>query len=119
MNHMMYADDLCVLSPSVSGLKKLTDCCAMYGNMFNITYNANKSFYMLIDKPWGKKNIQPIVINNQTLLHTEKCKYLGHIANNNLTDDNDIARQKRYIYAQANVLATKFYFLCNSTIKTI
>ena len=28
MNHMMYADDLCVFSPSVAGLRKLTDCCA-------------------------------------------------------------------------------------------
>ena len=36
-----------------------------------------------------------------------KCKYLGHIINNNLTDDDDIARQKRCLYAQANVLARK------------
>ena len=49
MNHMMYADDLCVFSPSVAGLRKLTDCCAEYGNMFDTTYNANKSFCMIID----------------------------------------------------------------------
>ena len=116
MNHMMYANDLCVFSPSVSGLRKFTDCFAEYGNMFDITYNANKSFCMVIDNKLGdKKNIHPLVINNQTLPHTEKCKYLGHIINNNFTDD--IARQKRCIYAQANVLATKFY-LSNSTIKT-
>ena len=117
MSHIMYADDLCVFSPSVSGLGKPTDCCAEYDNMFDIIYNANKSFCMVIDnKPGDKKNIHPVVINNQTLPHTEKCKYLGHIINNNLTDD-DIARQKRCIYAQANILARKFY-LCNSTIKT-
>ena len=73
---------------------------------------------MVIDnKPEDKKNIHPVVINNHTLPHTEKCKYLGHIINNNLTDDDDIARQKRCIYAQANVLARKFN-LCNNTIKT-
>ena len=114
MNHIMYADDLCVFSPSVAGLRKLTDCCAKYSNMFDITYNANTSFCMVIDnKTEGKKNIHPVVINNHTLPHTEKCKYLGHIINNNLTD----ARQKRCIYAQANVSARKFY-LCNSTAKT-
>ena len=107
-----------VFSPSVAGLRKLTDCCAKYGNIFVITYNANKSFCMVIDnKPEDKNNIHPVVINNHTLPHTEKCKYLGHIINNNLTDDDDIARQKRCIYAQANVLARKFN-LCNSTIKT-
>ena len=30
MNHMMYADDLYDFSPSVAGLRKLTDCCAEY-----------------------------------------------------------------------------------------
>ena len=35
---------------------------------------------------------------------------------NNLTDDDDIARQKRCLYAQANVLARRFC-LCNISIK--
>ena len=83
-----------------------------------LTYNANKSFCMVIDnKPRDKKNIHPVVMNNHTLPYTEKYKYLGHIINNNLTDDDDIARQKRCIYAQANALARKFN-LCNSSIKT-
>ena len=50
------------------------------------------------------------------LIHTTKCKYLGHIINNNLTDDDDIVRQKRCLYAQANVLARKFC-LCNISTK--
>ena len=62
MNHMMYADDLCVFSPSVSGLRKLTDCSADFGNMFDITYNANKSFFMVID-------------NKATLILSETKKY--------------------------------------------
>ena len=111
-------DMMCVFSPSVAGLRKLTDCCAEYGNMFDITYNANKSFCMVIDnKSRDKNNIHPVVINNHTLPYNEKCKYLGHIINNNLTDDDDIARQKIYICAQANALARTFY-LCNSSIKT-
>ena len=106
MNHMMYADDLCVFSPSVAGLRKLSDCCVKYGNMFDITYNANKSFCMFIDNKLREKNYYyPVVINNHTLI------------NNNLTDDDDIARQKRCIYAQANALARTFY-LCNNSIKT-
>ena len=49
MNHMMYADDLCVFSPSVAGLRKLTDCCAEYSNMFDITYKpTNLSVWLLI-----------------------------------------------------------------------
>ena len=37
INHLVYADDFCIFSPSVAGLGKLTDCCAKYGELFNIT----------------------------------------------------------------------------------
>ncbi|KAK2170763.1 hypothetical protein NP493_1143g01029 [Ridgeia piscesae] len=109
----MYADDLCIFSPRVAGLRKLTDCCANYGELFNITYNAKKSFCMVIDnKPQDMKSSHCIHLSNHPLPYTTKCKYLGHIINNNLTDDDDIARQKRCLYAQANVLARKCC-LCN------
>ena len=52
------------------------------------------------------KNIHPVVINNHTLPHAEKCKYLGHIINNNLTDDDDIARQKRLKLKQLYLIHT-------------
>ena len=111
INHLMYADDLCIFSPSVAGLRKLTDCCAKYGELFNnciITYNAKQLFCMVIDnKPQDRKNVHCIHLDNHPLPYTTKCKYLGHIINNNLTDDDDIARQKRCLYAQANVLARK------------
>ena len=87
-----------VCLPSVSGLRKLPNCYAKYNNMFDITYNANKYYCMVIDnKPQYKKNIHPVAVNNHTLLHTKKCKYLLHIINYNLTDNDDIARQKRCI----------------------
>ena len=50
MNHMTYADDLCV-----SRLRKLTNRFAEYVNMFDITYNANKSFCMVIDNKRTRK----------------------------------------------------------------
>ena len=119
INHLMYADDLCIFSPSVSGLRKLTNCCEKYGDIFNITYNVNKSYCMVIDnKPQTMKYTHPVILNNNVLPYTTKCKYLGHIINNNLTDDDDIARQKICFYAQANVLARKFRF-CSSGIKNV
>ena len=113
----MYADDLCIFSPSVAGLRKHTDSCAKYGELFYITYNAKKSFYMVIDsKPQDIKTVHCIHVNNHPLPYTTKCKYLGHIINNNLTDDDDIARQNRYLYVQANLLARKVC-LCNISTK--
>ena len=116
INHLMYADDLYIFSPSVAGLRKLTDCCDKYGELLNVTYNAKMSFCMVINnKPQDMKNVHCIHLNNHPLPYNTKCKYLAHIINNNLTDDDDIAKQKRCLYAQANVLARKY---CPDNIST-
>ena len=74
---------------------------------------------MVIDnKPQNMKYSHPGTLNNNVLPYTTKCKYLGHIINNNLTDDGDIARQKICFYAHANVLARTFSF-CSSRIKNV
>ena len=75
-------------------------------------YYYNKSYCMVIDnKSQNMKYTHPVTLNNNVLPYTTKCKYLGHIINNNLTDEDDIARQKIYFDAHANVLARKFRFL--------
>ena len=79
---------------------------------FDLTYNVNKSFCMVIDnKPMDKKNIHPVVINNHTLPYTEKCKCLGHIINNNLTDDDDIARQKKMYLCTGKCVSQKILLM--------
>ena len=55
------------------------NCCEKYGDIFNITYNVNKSYCMVID----------------VLPYTTKCKYLGHIINNNLID---VSLYYRFVY---------------------
>ena len=46
--------------------------------MFPITYNVNKSYCIDINnKRQDKKTIHHVAINNHTLSHTTKSKYLG------------------------------------------
>ena len=69
--------------------------------MFIITYYVNKSYCMVIDKkPQDMKYIHPVALNNIVSPYTTICKYVGHIINNNPTDDDDIARQKISFYAE-------------------
>ena len=92
----------------------------MYGELFNNTSNVNKSNCMVIEsKPQEMKNIHCVNLNNRPLLYyTTKYKYMSHIINHNLTDDDDIAIQKRCLYAQVNVLAQTFC-LCSPSTKII
>ena len=43
-----------------------------------------------------------------TLPYTDSYKYLGHIVNSSLTDDADIMKQTRSLYARANMIIWKF-----------
>ena len=43
LNHLMYADDIVLLSPSAKGLQRLVDRCAAYGDIHDIKCNHAKT----------------------------------------------------------------------------
>ena len=45
-------------------------------------------------------------------------KYLGHIICNDLTDDDDMMRQRRQLYAQGNVISRRFH-MCSVEVKNM
>jgi len=48
INHLMYAGDLVILSPSVSGLFELMQVCGLYGLNHVIKYNSKKSAVLIL-----------------------------------------------------------------------
>ena len=44
LNHLCYADDLCLISLSSAGMQKLLNLCSKYAVDHSLTYNAKKSF---------------------------------------------------------------------------
>ena len=47
VNHLLYADDLVVFSPSISGLQKLLKLCDEFAVSHDIKYNSNKSTLLI------------------------------------------------------------------------
>ena len=43
-----------------------------------------------------------VVLNDETLTRVNECKYLGHVLTEDLSDDDDMARQFKIIYAHEN-----------------
>ena len=43
INHLMYADDLVVMAPSVAGLSKLLRICELFGASHDMIFNQKKS----------------------------------------------------------------------------
>ena len=47
INHLMYVDDLVILSPSISGLSELMHVCRLYELNHDIKYNSKKSAVLI------------------------------------------------------------------------
>ena len=117
INHIMFADDLVLVSPSTHGLSKLISECTKYGIECDILFNPKKSAVMFLKPDYMSKiKLPEFKINNEKIEVVEKYTYLGHIICNTLSDNLDIARQRKSIYAQGNSLLRKFY-MCSVDVK--
>ena len=97
----MHADDLVLLSPSAIGLSLLLSLCSAYGIEHDIKYNSAKSNVMISRCNKMKYiRIPNFVLNNVLLTRVTKYKHLGHCISDDLSGDDDMARQHRQIYAQ-------------------
>ena len=117
INHLMYADDLVLISPSTRGLFKLIAECQKYGLEFDILYNPLKSAVMFFKpKCMNNINMPTFKICNENIKVENKYTYLGHILTDSLSDDLDILRQRKKIYSQGNNIRRKFY-MCSLDVK--
>ena len=117
INHLMYADDLVLISPSSRGLQGLLDVCSAFGISHDVKYNGSKSAVMCCKSQLLKDvKVPTFRIGSTPLPFTDKVKYLGHIVTKDLTDDADIQRQNRVLFSQGNVLLRKFH-MCSTDVK--
>ena len=85
INHMIYADDLVVLSPYSAGLQQLLGVCSKYGMMFDIKFNSKKSVVMISRvKDDQKLTFPSFLLTGEVLEVVNKFKYLGHIIRGDL-----------------------------------
>ncbi len=117
VNHLMYADDFVVLSPSSSGLQQLLTICSVNSADNDIKYNANKSAVLICRTKEDQTLNFPVfklVDNNLEIFH--EVKHLGHIITDKMTDDDNIYRQCCKMYAQAKIFACGSS-LCSDVVK--
>ena len=109
VNHLKFADDICVFSPSISGLQCLLNICGDYVAEHEIIFNCNKTIGVLFSP---KKYKQPapsnVFLNGVRVQFLDQVKYLGVWINASLKDDDDIQRQVKSLYCAANKLRGTF-----------
>ncbi len=115
INHIMYADDLALISPSVKGLRNLIKICEQIGDMLDLNFNARKSMIMIFSND-KDVYLPKISLDGNILQIVDETKYLGCILSNKFQDNLDIERQKCKIYALCNTINRRFY-MCNYETK--
>ena len=117
VNHLMYADDLVIFSPSTAGLQSLLNLCSEYGLQNDIKYNSTKSQVMIVRSKDDKGVSFPdFHLSGSKVSICDEYKYLGHYFTCDLKDDKDISRQRSKLYSQGNILARKFS-MCSPDVK--
>ena len=98
-----YADDLILLSASLSHLQRMLNICIEIGTKLDIMFNANKSFLFKIGKVWNEKLVC-LRLGGQTIQWTDNLKYLGiHFVSSKVLKF-DVSDKIRKFYAAANAI---------------
>ena len=117
VNHLMYADDIVLLSPSATGLSLLLHVCGKYGLDHDIRFNSKKSAVIIFRNSSVKDfSFHSFEMNGESIKEVPFVKYLGHVISADMKDDLDIMRQCRQLYAQGNALARRFH-MCSDNVK--
>lgn len=120
INHIMYADDSCVIAPSPKSLQKLLNICDTFARDNCVLYNEKKSKCMVF-KPQGCKitRFPSFYLNGKVLKYTSCHKYLGVLISDDCSDDQDIKRQLKALYVRGNMLCHKFRYCSDGIKKTL
>ena len=89
-NHMLYADNLCVIAPSPRGLQSLLDICSKYGFEIDMLCNPAKSSCLVVEPSRFQLKCPDVYINNNKLDYVGNVKYVGVIMCDDMKDDEDM-----------------------------
>ena len=108
---MIYADDLCVISLSSSGLQSLLNICTDYCQLHDLTFNAKKSVCMFFRSSVNKQcGLANILISGTMCEFANKVKYVSVMINSSLKTTIDLKRQTRNFYSRDNLLIRNFRY---------
>jgi len=117
INHLMFADDICVFCPSVHWLQRMLVVCQANAKSHGIIFNSNKTVCMTIKAKSANSAATPLLkLGGQYVKSVDQYKHLGIVIDTELSDDKDIQRQLLYQYCAANKLPASFS-RCSNAVK--
>ena len=97
VNHLSYANDLCLICLSSAGMQTLLNVCSKYATEHSLSYNANKSYSLCFKATIIKFKRPTLHIGQINIPNVTDCRYLG-ITTSVKNCDLDLKRQMRKCY---------------------
>ena len=74
---IMYADDVCLLAPTLKSMQSLLDICSDYAKHWCIRFNETKTKVMYFGKGFKHFSCLPLLLNSKPIKFVTEWKYLG------------------------------------------
>lgn len=100
-----YADDLTLVSPSVSGLQHMVHECEKFGKEYDILFNSSKSKAICFG---SSKNVALINVNGKNLPWLPSVEHLGNHMEQKLSDNADVKHKRGKFIQSVNKLRSMF-----------
>ena len=109
---LSYADDLTLIAPSVTAVKKMLRICEEFSAEYNVTFNSSKSKLLTFGNSSGAVDIK---LENNPIEHVKGALHLGSYIGQESSLQN-IERASREIRSKTNMILSRFK-LCNTVVR--
>ena len=117
VNHVAYADDMILLSPTPFGLQTLLNTCDRFAKDHDIAYNTKKTVCMVMRPKMFKNMVLPqFTLCGTALSFVSNYKYLGFLISDDTSDNLEVQQQYRLLCCRTNSLIRKFS-MCTYAVK--
>ena len=82
-----YADDITLISPSMTGLRKMSSICEQYASEYDILFNGSKSKLLFFKGRCCNVSTLGIVVCGQLVEMSDTAVHLGHTITSNDRDN--------------------------------
>ena len=112
INLLAFADDMVILAPSWFALQTLLLAVEAEASKLNMTFNTKKTVCMVFNPTDRRKvvcaSFPDFTLAGFKLKFVDSFRYLGHIIDNCLCDDQDIKREIKALFTRTNILSRRF-----------
>jgi len=122
VNLFAYADDMVMLAPSWHAMQALIKLLDIWCAELDIECNTKKTVCMIF-KPRNKTryitdDFPNFILSGCALNFVSEFRYLGHVLNDKLNDDDDICREIKGLFVRTNMLISRFRH-CSKNVKLV